>query len=147
MFQDTPFIWGRFPKFIMAWAIAMQFWAGFHVYKKHAISVHLQEKTRKAYRRSLPFVQSMEDIRYCAIQERNYMIFRALCDMNDPKMFDLLRSRYNQEDTFLSYYRGSTCKNFYDGRYGTSRFFQVKGWRLPEDEKGLVTGQQVSTYG
>ena len=125
----------------------MQIVVGYHVYRKHSISVHLQEKTRKAYRRTLPFVQAMEDVRYCAIQERNYMILRALCDVSAPEKFELMRSRYNQEDHFLSYYRGSTAKNFYDGRYGTSRMFQVKGWRLPEDEKGLVTGEQVSTYG
>ena len=51
--------------------------------------------TRKVNRRTLPFVQAMEDVRFCAIQERNYMILKAICDVSDPRMFDLFRSRYN----------------------------------------------------
>ena len=29
--------------------------------------MHLQEETKKAYRRTLPFVQAMEDLRFIAI--------------------------------------------------------------------------------
>lgn len=95
MFSDAPFIWGRAPKFLIGWMICMQFWAGYHIYHKHALSLHLQEQTKKAYRRTLPFVQAMEDVRFCAIQERNYMILRAICDYSDPRMWNLMRSRYN----------------------------------------------------
>lgn len=89
----------------------------------------------------------MEDIRYVAIQERNYMILKAICDRTDPRYFELFRSRYNQEDMFLSYYIGSTMKNYYDGKMGRSRFFQMKANRTPEDEKGLVSGNEQTTYG
>ena len=67
MFADTPFIWGRLPKFLIAWMLSMQFWAGYYIYHKHALNAHLQEQTRKAYRRTLPFVQAMEDVRFCAV--------------------------------------------------------------------------------
>ena len=40
----------------------------------------------------------MEDVRFVAIQERNYMILKAVCDISNPQYFDLLRNRYNQED-------------------------------------------------
>ena len=53
-------------------------------------------------------------------------------------MFDLFRSRYNQEDFFVSYCRGSTMKGFYDGRYGGERYVALKSNRIPEDERGLV---------
>ena len=56
LFSDRPFIWGRFPKYIIAWALSMQFWAGYYLYHKHSLSMHLTEKTRKANRRTLPFV-------------------------------------------------------------------------------------------
>lgn len=56
MFSDAPFIWGRAPKFLIGWMICMQFWAGYHIYHKHALSMHLQEQTKKAYRRTVPFV-------------------------------------------------------------------------------------------
>ena len=50
------------------------------------------------------------------------MILKAVCDYTDPRAFELFRSRYNQEDHFLSYYRGSTMRNHYDGRYGSNRY-------------------------
>ena len=104
--------------------------------------MHLQEETKKAYRRTLPFVQAMEDLRFIAIQERNFMILKAVCDHNEPEMFDLFRSRYSQEDHFLSYSRGSTMKGWYDGRYGGERFFDLKANRRPEDERGLLGFQE-----
>ena len=109
--------------------------------------MHLQEETKRAYRRTLPFVQAMEDVRFCALQERNYMILKAVCDYTDPRSFELFRSRYNQEDHFLSYYRGSTMRNHYDGRYGSGRYAHMKGQRTPEDNRGLVGFQEQSTYG
>ena len=43
-------------------------------------------------------MQAMEDIKFLAIQERNFMILKAVCDSENPELFDLYRSRYNQED-------------------------------------------------
>ena len=40
----------------------------------------------------------MEDVRFVAIQERNFMILRAMCDYEDPRMFDLFRARYSNDD-------------------------------------------------
>ena len=95
LFNESPYIWGRLPKFAIAWVCTLSLWAGYYLHHKHALNMHLQEETRKAYRRTVPFVQAMEDVRYCAIQEKNYMLLRAICDFADPRMFDLLRSRYN----------------------------------------------------
>lgn len=75
------------------------------------------------------------------------MILKAICDRVDPRYFNLFRSRYNQEDMFVSYYIGSTMKNYYDGMVGRSRFFQMKANRVPEDERGLVGGKEQTIYG
>lgn len=37
--------------------------------------------------------------------------------------------------------------NYYDGRFGSSRFWNLKSYRRPEDENGLVGFNEVSTYG
>ena len=147
LFSEMPFMWGRLPKFLVAWIIMMQFNAGYYLWHRHSMVQHLQDETRKAYRRSLPFTQAMEDVRYLAITRRNLMIMKAVCDQSQPEMFDLFRARYNQEDFFLSYTRGSTMKNFYDGRYGSENMIHLKTARVPEDERGLVGFQDVSTYG
>lgn len=65
----------------------------------------------------------MEDVRYLAVQERNYMILKAVCDSEAPELFDTLRARYQQEDFFVSYYRATTGKANGDGRPSGSRFF------------------------
>ena len=75
------------------------------------------------------------------------MILKAICDRENPALFDLYRARYNQEDIFVSYTRGASMKHFYDGRYGSGRYFHMKAWRKPEDENYLVGTQEVSHYG
>lgn len=147
LFTDRPFIYGRWPKYLIAWCLSMQFWAGYYLYYKHSHNAHLQQRTIKANRRTVPFVQAMEDIRFIAIQERNYMILKSICDRADPRLFSLFRSRYNQEDLFVSYYVGTTMRNYYDGRIGRSRFFNMKANRVPEDETGLVSTHEQSIYG
>ena len=100
IFDERPFIYGRLPKLLLAWMFCMNFWAGYYVYHRHRLTMHLQDQTKKAYRRVLPFVQAMEDVRYVALQERNYMMLKVICDVTDPKMFEFLRKRYNQDDVF-----------------------------------------------
>ena len=95
LFDERPFIYGRLPKLFLAWMFATNMWVGYYLYHRHSLSTHLQERTRKAFRRTVPFIQAMEDIKYIALQERNYMILKAICDYKDPKMFEFLRKRYN----------------------------------------------------
>mmetsp|Transcript_31108 Transcript_31108/g.30563 ORF Transcript_31108/g.30563 Transcript_31108/m.30563 type:complete len:162 (-) Transcript_31108:31-516(-) len=146
LFDERPWIWGRLPKYLIAWCLSMQFWAGYYFFHRMTNQRALQEKTRKISRRTLPFIQAMEDIRFIAIQERNYMILKAVCDYEDPRMFDLFRSRYNQEDFFLSYYRGTTFRHYMDGRINPTRFFYLKANRVAEDENGLVGFNEQSTW-
>ena len=35
LFDDKPFIHGRFPKLLLAWMFCMNFWAGYYVYHRH----------------------------------------------------------------------------------------------------------------
>ena len=75
------------------------------------------------------------------------MILKAVCDAENPELFELFRKRFNQEDIFVSYFRGSSFKNYYDGRSGNSRFFNMKAYRRPEEDNGLVGVQEVSHMG
>ena len=67
LFQEMPMVWGRLPKFAVAWVFCMNFWAGYYIYNKSALNMHLQQESKKAYRRTLPFVQALEDVRFCAV--------------------------------------------------------------------------------
>ena len=88
----------------------------------------------------------MEDIRYVALEQRNYMILKAICDAKDPRHFEFMRKRWNQDDMFMKIVKGSTLRMGYDGRFGQSRYWNVKTQRRPEDEEGLVGFQEVSHY-
>lgn len=41
LFGDRPFIWGRLPKYLIAWCFAMQFWAGYYLYHKNSLKMYL----------------------------------------------------------------------------------------------------------
>lgn len=56
------------------------------------------EQERKMFRLILPFVQAMEDVRFTALEQQNYMIFKAVADALNPQFFENLRWKYNQED-------------------------------------------------
>lgn len=47
----------------------------------------------------------------------------------------------------VSYYVGSTMKNYYDGRFAGSRFWNLLADRRPEDEQGLIGSGEQSYYG
>jgi len=51
-----------------------------------------------------------------AIQEINYIILKEIWDRKDPRIFEIFRSCYNQEESFVSYYIGSTLRNYYGGK-------------------------------
>ena len=38
------------------------------------------------------------------------MILKALCDSENPELFEIMRNRYNQEDIFISFYKGALSK-------------------------------------
>lgn len=42
----------------------------------------------------------MEDVRYVALHQRNYMILKGICDYHDPRYFEFMRKRYHAEDIF-----------------------------------------------
>jgi len=46
----------------------------------------------------------------------------------------------------VSYYIGSTMRNYYDGRFAGSRFWNFKSYKRPEDEKGMVGFGEQSIY-
>ena len=73
------------------------------------------------------------------------MILKAICDARGPEFFEHFRQRYNQNDFYSSHVNGN-IKNGYDGRYATSRYWNIKSFRRSEDDEGLVGLQEVSHY-
>merc|ERR1719313_2436524 len=101
LFDDRPFIYGRLPKYLLCFMFCMNLWSGYYIHHRHALAQHQQDKTKKCFRKVVPFVQAMEDVRYVALEQRNYMILKAICDYSGGAQgFDFLRERYSQNDEF-----------------------------------------------
>jgi hypothetical protein len=46
----------------------------------------------------LPFNQAMEDLRYTAVEQKNYMVIKLLADNVHPGVFENVIRRYNADD-------------------------------------------------
>jgi hypothetical protein len=46
----------------------------------------------------VPFVQAMEDIRYTAIEQKRFIVLKAITETINPAVFENVRRRYHQED-------------------------------------------------
>ena len=57
-----------------------------------------REQERKLFRLIVPFIQAMEDVRFTAVDQRNYMIIKSVVDSINPNYFDRVRWKYHQED-------------------------------------------------
>ena len=62
---------------------------------------YLAEKERDIHSKILPFAAAMEDLRFTAIEQRNYMINKAIADQYSPALFEHMRKRFHQEDIFI----------------------------------------------
>ena len=99
LFADTPFIYGRLPKYLLCFMFCFNLWSGYYLHHKQSNSIQNRDKTKRCFRKVIPFVQAMEDVKYIALEQRNYMILKAICDYSgDHQTFDFLRTRYNQND-------------------------------------------------
>ena len=97
IFDMKPDIPGRKAKLILSFCIVSFFW-GFMKMKKRQEEIRVASlRTAQIFSRIIPFVQAMEDVRLCAIQEKNYLILQSIC-VSAPELFEELRRRYNQED-------------------------------------------------
>ena len=54
------------------------------------------------------------------------MILKAICDIAEPESFDFMRERYYQTDIFEPTVNGANLRHGYDGRFGVSRFWNMK---------------------
>lgn len=59
---------------------------------------YVREEERALLRMILPFNQAMEDLRYTAIEQKNYMVVKLLADNIHPTVFENVIRRYNADD-------------------------------------------------
>ena len=98
IFLEHPPVPNRIPKLIFAFILMSMVSGGVRhrVVRRH--KAFTREQERNLFRQILPFVQAMEDVRFTAIEQRRYMIEKAISDINYPGHFDKIRKRFNQED-------------------------------------------------
>lgn len=98
IFFDHPPIPNRIPKFILLFFITAVFSTGVRDRYLRRNKKFTKEQERNIFRLILPFVQAMEDLRFTAIEQKNYMITKAISDTIHPGVFEHVRRRFHQED-------------------------------------------------
>ena len=98
IFFDHPPIPNRIPKFILLFFITAVFSTGVRDRYLRRSKKFVKEQERNIFRLILPFVQAMEDLRFTAIEQKNYMITKAVSDTIHPGVFEHVRWRFHQED-------------------------------------------------
>jgi hypothetical protein len=98
LFFQTPPIPNRIPKFVLAWFFAAVVSTGMRDKQRRRYHKFAREQDRYMLRTILPFVQAMEDIRYTAIEQKNFIVLKAIADTINPAVFENVRRRYHQED-------------------------------------------------
>lgn len=53
---------------------------------------------RKLQRKAAPFLQAMDDIRYCALHERNRILIHELFEHKGNNYIENITRRFNSED-------------------------------------------------
>ena len=57
-----------------------------------------RQQDKKIFRQIMPFVQAMENLRYTALDQKNYMFIKAIADNQGANVFENIRWRFHQED-------------------------------------------------
>ena len=68
LFSERPFIYGRFPKYILTFMLCFNLWSGYYLHHRQSNSIQNRDKTKRCYRKVVPFVQAMEDVHYVALE-------------------------------------------------------------------------------
>jgi len=98
IFFEHPPIPNRIPKFFMIFFIMATFGTGVRDKVRRRNKKFTKEEDRKLFRLIVPFVQAMEDVRFTALDQKNYMIIKAVSDAVQPGHFENIRWRFHQED-------------------------------------------------
>lgn len=101
LFFESLSIPNRIPKYLLLFCILSGLFTGAKNKMKKRQKVYFHEKEKEIYQKIGPFIQAMEDLRFTAIEQREYMIDKAIADQYSPALFEHLRKRFNQEDIFV----------------------------------------------
>jgi hypothetical protein len=101
IFFEHPPIPNRIPKFLILFMIMATFSTGVRDKVRRRNKNFLREEEKKLFRQIVPFVQAMEDVRFTALEQKNYMIIKAVCDTIEPGIFEHVRRRFHQEDIYV----------------------------------------------
>jgi len=103
LFPDKRRIPGRKAKFLIIFSIISGMWGCKKVVE---IRLHFKRKDkelRKLQRKAAPFLQSMSDLRYCALKERQDMVIHELFEHKGEEYVKNITTRFNQTDLWAPF--------------------------------------------
>lgn len=117
IFYDTPQVPNRVPKYFFLFTVVMTTWLAAVEKSGKRNKLFLREEEKKLMSAIIPFNQAMEDLRFTALEQKQYMINKSMADQYSPGFFEKIRQRFNQEDIYVDLLRKST-RNSGAGSYG-----------------------------
>lgn len=101
LFFEAPPVPYRMSKFILLYVLIAGFFVGFREKKLKIQRQYLSDKEKELNAKIVPFIQAMENLRFTAVEQRAYMIEKAVADQYSPGLYELIRKRFYQDDIFI----------------------------------------------
>lgn len=98
IFFEHPPIPNRVAKFAFLFCCVATFSTGVRDKILRRNRRYIREQERQMFRLIAPFVQAMEDLRYTAVEMKDYMVIKSVSDAINPSYFEHIRWRFHQED-------------------------------------------------
>lgn len=144
LFFETPQVPNRIPKFVFILVAFLTVCGAARDRARRRQKQYLLEQENMLLSQISPFVQAMEDLRFTAIEQREYMIHKAVADQHSPALFEHLRWRFRQEDIYVNDFR-QEWRNFGQGKPVFNQGLDPNNRRSQSTygDKGLFDNREV----
>lgn len=145
LFYDSPTVPNRVPKYVFFITIILTMTTSFIESSKRHANNFDNEIEKREVSKIAPFVQAMEDLRFTANEQRQYMINKAIADKYSPGLFKHLRQRYYCEDIFydefIYQWRNTGAGGFIGLNTGVN--YTSKRMESSYSDKGLFDNREI----
>lgn len=101
LFFDSPQVPNRWPKYFIAYSLLASLWMAMMDKNRRRQKQYYREQEVTMFKQILPFVKAMDEIRHTAVEQRSYMLNKAIADRYSPNLFEHIRKRFYQEDILV----------------------------------------------
>ncbi|KRX06912.1 hypothetical protein PPERSA_07075 [Pseudocohnilembus persalinus] len=103
LFLDRRRIPGRKAKLLVALGILCQFWGMQQLTEVKNFQKNRDKEMQKLQRKSAPFLQAQNDLRFLALEDKKDLLIQELFDGKPQSYIDSITERYHQKDVWAPF--------------------------------------------